>query len=227
MNAAPELSLIIPVGPQETHTPRLTESDISLPSRWEKILSLGPEMPVEPPPQWQVLQGPFGRGRQLNHAAWAATGSWLWFVHADSLPDPDAIASVSRFIQNPARRAGAGVLGYSKLKFDSDGPKLTRLNALGANLRSRWLNLPYGDQGYCIRKADFVALGGFRDDLVRGEDLDFLVRARAEGLSIQAMGGTVTTSARRYGLKGWLKTTIAHQLAAFRLIRNARRRGLE
>lgn len=146
-------------------------------------------------------------------------------MHADSAPDDQAIDGVERFIAAPTSDRDGSRIGYSRLSFDSDGPPQTALNSVGANWRSRWLKLPYGDQGLCLLKSDFDALGGFREDLVRGEDLDFIVRARSAGMRVMAMGGTVSTSARRYRQRGWLRTTIHHQLAAIRLIRDAKRGG--
>jgi len=223
----PTLSLIIPCGPQEIELPRLIRSDRPLSARWERLLAVGPDQHFTLPFGWNTLRSDFGRGRQLNHAAEKASGDWIWFIHADSLPDKRAIQGVAEFIDHPPQEKQGDRknrrLGYCKLSFDPDGPSLTRLNGIGANLRSRWLQLPYGDQGMCIRKRDFNALGGFREDLQRGEDLDFVVRAKTAGMLIQCLGGCMATSARRYRQNGWLKTTLGHQVAALRLIRNARR----
>ena len=114
-------------------------------------------------------------------------------------------------------------IGYGWLRFRRDGPPATRLNALGANLRSRLLALPYGDQGLLIHRSLLTSLGGFREDLSRGEDLDFIVRARRCGASPQAAGYTVWTSARRYAQAGWLATTWDHYRTAVRLVRGAYR----
>ena len=45
-----------------------------------------------------------------------------------------------------------------------------QLNAAGANLRSRWLGLPFGDQGLVLPRASFERLGGFDPALRYGED---------------------------------------------------------
>jgi len=164
------------------------------------------------------ISGPAGRGRQLNRGGRAACGHWLWLVHADSQPEPDALTVVERFIGQ-----SQDALGYCRLRFLPDGPGLVRLNAWGANLRSCLLGLPYGDQGLCLPRNWFERLGGFREDLARGEDLDLVVRARRAGLPMRAIATTLATSARRYRQQGWLRTTLNHQLAAWRLIRAARR----
>ncbi len=213
------LSVIIPLGPGDRvdelastlqHHPRVKEVIVSA------APALGPGQPAGD--RW--IHGPAGRGVQLNRGAAAATGSWLWFVHADSHLSPEAIDAVSRFACG-AKQA----IGYCHLRFHTDGPRLACLNALGANLRSRLLEQPYGDQGLCMPGAVFDQLGGFREDLERGEDLDLVVRAGKAGIPIQPMGATIITSARRYREQGWLRTTWRHQLAAMRLVRNARRAG--
>jgi hypothetical protein len=197
--------------------------DDLLPDSWQRIASLGPRQSLELSPDWSTIHGDFGRGVQLNRAARAAQGDWLWFVHADSAPDPRTISAVQALVSDKGLTGNTSVLAYGRLAFDADGPSATRLNALGANWRSRWLRLPYGDQGLCLRRSDFLALGGFCTDLDRGEDLDFIVRARAAGLTFIQLAGCVQTSARRYRDRGWLRTSVEHQIAALRLIRNAKR----
>jgi len=220
---SPMLSLIIPCSPQETSLPRLISSSFQPPPCWDRIISFGPNQQFKPPLDWRAVKGTSGRGRQLNRAAAVAAGEWLWFVHADSLPNEEAFRGVERFIAVPGRPGQSPRLGYCSLKFSADGPALSALNSIGANLRSHWLKLPYGDQGLCIRQRDFHALGGFREDLQRGEDLDLVVRARKIGMSIEKVDGRMETSARRYRQNGWLRTTVAHQLAAIRLVRSAGR----
>jgi len=210
-----ELSVIIPLGPDEA----LPEDLLSaLPDRpgVERIVSA-----CSPAPSDQAglrwITGTSGRGRQLNRAADQARGGWLWFLHADSRIDPEVGDRVLRFI-----RSTDAVIGYCRLRFLDDGPPAVALNALGANWRSRLLGRPYGDQALCVPREAFRQLNGFREDLGRGEDLDFVVRARAAGLRTRCMGPVVETSARRYREHGWLRTTLAHHRAARRLIRDAR-----
>jgi len=214
----PPLSLIVPVGPGEHDLPHVLSGIDGLPASWEIIVSLSQGSKLPLPARCRRVEGSAGRGLQLNRGIAAATGRWLWLLHADSVPDGAAIAGVDE-----QKNRNAAEIGYCDLRFQADGPRLASLNALGANCRSRWFNLPYGDQGYCVRRKDVERLGGFREDLTRGEDLDFVIRGRRSGLTLRRLGGTITTSARRYRSQGWLRTTVAHQIAAFRLIRAARR----
>ncbi len=213
---SPRLSIIVPVGPGDRLDPRLHGALDARPASCELIISAASGQQAWPRAAI-ALAGPAGRARQLNSGARSASADWLWFLHADSVIRPAAIARALAFAGQ-----GRDAIGYGWLRFLADGPKLTRLNAVGANLRSRLLGLPYGDQGLCIAAERWRSLGGFREDLDRGEDLDLVVRARSAGLPVRPMGLTIATSARRYGQRGWLRSSWQHQIEACRLIRNAR-----
>lgn len=210
------ISVIVPLGPAEARPEALLGA---LPERpdVEYFISATTLRPDGLPSGTEWVTGAAGRGRQLNRAAREATGRWLWFLHADSHLERSAFEQVERFTRSSER-----AIGYCRLKFLDDGPGAVALNALGANWRSRLLGRPYGDQGLCLPREIFWNLGGFREDLERGEDLDFVVRARAAGVKTRCMGPTIRTSARRYRDQGWLKLTLAHRRAARRLIREAR-----
>lgn len=213
----PTLSVIIPVGPDEESWQELIDQLPLDRSSIEIIISASSRPPKGLDADIVWLSGKPGRGRQLNRAAEQARGQWLWFVHTDCRLSGNTVSSVLAFTGRDEL-----ALGYCKLQFLQDGPWLVWLNAVGANLRSRLLHLPYGDQALCLPARWLERLGGFREDLDRGEDLDLVVRARRAGLPIRPMHATVCTSARRYRDYGWIHTTWAHQLAAWRLVRNAR-----
>ncbi|MCA1780505.1 MAG: glycosyl transferase family 2 [Xanthomonadaceae bacterium] len=213
--ATPELSIVIPVGPND-------ESWHGLLS-WLEPLDLVHEVifsACQPPPadlsvlagnsranrnraRW--LTGKAGRARQLNLGVQRARANTVWLLHADCRPELDALRAAERFV-----RADSGTLGWFDLAFDPDGPGLTRWNARGANLRSRLLGLPFGDQGWIIETGLIEEIGGFDEQFGPGEDLDFVVRARAAGVGLQALGATLNTSARRFADHGWLETTGTH-----------------
>jgi len=213
----PALTIIVPVGASEQTRPGLLDQLAVSNKNWQVLVAAGSQPEWRIPDHCRLLTGKPGRGKQQNHAAAEATGDWLWFLHADCELAANAAHQVSTFIERVD-----DALGYCQLRFLNDGPRLTALNAMGANIRSRWFRLPYGDQGLCMPKAWFEKLGGFHENLVRGEDLDLVVRARLAGLPIRPIGTTIRTSARRYRDDGWLKTTWEHQLSAWRLSRDAR-----
>lgn len=211
---SPDLSVIVPIAPGETAWRNLVKQ---FPPDWMLIISAAEPRPPDLPESIAWLEGLAGRGRQLNAGAREQPSGWLWFVHADSILDNSAIKRVGDWLEK-AQEA----IGYLDLGFQDDGPPLARLNAWGANLRSRLFGLPYGDQGLCLPRIWFERLGGFREDLDRGEDLDLVVRARRAGLHVQRIQARIFTSARRYRDHGWLRTSWQHQVNAWKLIRQAR-----
>ncbi|MBM3224935.1 MAG: glycosyltransferase, partial [Candidatus Tectomicrobia bacterium] len=86
-----------------------------------------------------VLQSPRGRAVQMNHGAQQAQGDILLFLHADTLLPAGGLDAVRRAVQ-----AGA-TGGAFRLIITPPTPAL-RLIAWGTNLRSRFGQLPYGDQ---------------------------------------------------------------------------------
>ena len=156
-----------------------------------------------------VRYAPAGRAAQQNAGAAASTRPWLWFLHADSRPDAAVFAALRAFI---ARDEHA--LAWFRLRFDTDDtPALRRrmrVNAAGANWRSRRFGLPFGDQGLLMPKAIFDELGGFDPGLPCGEDLALVWRAQRADVPLRELPATLTTSARKYVERGWLHTTLRH-----------------
>lgn len=152
----------------------------------------------------RIIESPKGRGRQLNAGAAAASGGILLFLHADTLLP----ARFDRLIE--AALAGPGVAaGAFSLAIDSPAKSLAAIAAL-ANLRSRLLNLPYGDQALFITKEKFLAAGGFPEIAIM-EDFVFTRQLRKLG-RIAILPARATTSARRWQNIGVLRTTLINQL---------------
>lgn len=167
------------------------------------------------------LSAPPGRASQQNAGALAARDStYLWFLHADSQLHPSTLPTLLRFVSSNIQ-----ALGYFDLRFLSDGPALTHINAAGAWLRSRLLHMPFGDQGLILPHAQFAQMGGFDTALMCGEDHDLVWRARRTGLPLQALGAPLYTSARKYARHGWLRTTCEHLLITARQARDFSRTG--
>ncbi|MGD8440100.1 MAG: hypothetical protein PVG53_06170, partial [Holophagae bacterium] len=82
----------------------------------------------------------------------------------------------------------------------SDGRPAGRVRRLWLgvfDLRSRGWGLPYGDQGFALRRDVFDRLGGFAD-IPLMEDLDLARRIRRSGGAIVRLSATVRTTARRF-----------------------------
>jgi hypothetical protein len=153
------------------------------------------------------------RASSLNAGSKQAMGQWLWFLHADSRVSHDNLRALENSLDQDQQGAA---LHYFDLGFKDCAP-LLRANALGANLRSRLLFCPYGDQGLCISKALFLRLGGFPENRPYGEDLLFVWRAHQAAVPLQRIPSTLLTSARKYHQLGWLNVTLLHQWCWLRL----------
>lgn len=142
------------------------------------------------------LPFPGTRGLRLARAAKEARGEILFFVHADSRPPDDALALIRETLSAGAS-AGAFSLEYE------EPDRVLRWIAWWANRRSRWLGLPFGDQGLFCRREEYERAGGFRD-LPICDDLDLVLRLRRLGKVVVRPERT-TTSARRYREAGALR----------------------
>ena len=146
-----------------------------------------------------------GRARQMNLGAKRSTQPFLWFLHADSRVDADALLALGGALETHPH-----ALHYFDLAFQGDGPRLVRLNAWGARFRSRYLGLPFGDQGLCMSRDTFERLGGFDETAAYGEDHLLVWAAHRHRVPLHRVEGVITTSARKYRSNGWLSTTLVH-----------------
>lgn len=205
-----QLSVIVPLAPDESAWPGLLAQLQALPSRSEIIVVHAGAVPdtidaaIKRTPV-QHVSSLAGRARQQNAGARTAAGRWLWFLHADSRLLEATLPALVRFSDRPD-----DALGWFDLKYASDGPRLTAVNAWGANLRSRHLGLPFGDQGLLLPAARFAALGGFDERARYGEDHLLVWAAHQAGLPVTAVGAPLRTSGRKYASQGWLRTTAQH-----------------
>ena len=108
-----------------------------------------------------------GRSRQMNEGAARATGTTLLFLHADTVLPDGYSEGIAAALKLPEVSAGA-------FRFEIDGSLPGKsLVEWGTNLRSRWLQMPYGDQGLFLRRSLFEQLGGFADMPIM-EDYEFV-----------------------------------------------------
>lgn len=216
-----QLSIVLPVGPGDLSWPPL-HAALCEQAPAAELLPVFAEGDPQPAPA-HALHSPRGRARQQNAGARAARREWLWFVHADTRLTPETLPALCAFLQG-----GEPALGWFRLRFDTDSAHrlgcAMRVNAAGANWRSRRLGLPFGDQGLLIPRLEFDRLEGFDTELVYGEDHALVWRARRAGLPLREIDAALVTSARRYAERGWLRTTLRHlRLTADQAWREARR----
>tara|TARA_B100001093_G_scaffold445578_1_gene449283 strand:- start:1315 stop:2628 length:1314 start_codon:yes stop_codon:yes gene_type:complete len=135
------------------------------------------------------------RAKALNMGAETSKNSLLWFVHLDSdlsLIDPLDFEKIEE-----------DQINTFLLKFDDE--KLN-LNAKGANFRTKYLGLPFGDQSFIIHKKLFNFIGEFTFGLYEGEDHEFIWKAKSVGIKINVLENYVISSPEKYLLRPIFQT---------------------
>ena len=147
----------------------------------------------------RVIEGPEGRGGQLHRGALAARGDILLFLHADTSLPPGAFRSVREAV------ARGAVGGAFLMRFQEESEKpLLRLGGRLVRLRTRWLQVPLGDQAQFATHEAYEAVGGFPDWPIL-EDLRFIRCLRRHG-QLTIVPQVVTTSGRRFVQRGIFRT---------------------
>jgi hypothetical protein len=150
-----------------------------------------------------VYQTPPGKAAQMNAGAALASNDILLFLHADTCLPKGYTDLIKAVVNQPGVSAGAFRLGI-----DSPGSRL-RFIEMVANLRSRFLQLPYGDQALFMTAETFGAVGGFPVQPIM-EDFELIRRLRRRG-KIALAPGMVRTSPRRWHNMGVLRTWLINQ----------------
>lgn len=145
----------------------------------------------------RVIVSAKGRGVQLRAGAEAGRAPLLLFIHADVRLDDSALAVLDEVAV--ARPPCAMAF---RLRIDAPGLSY-RLIEWGANLRSRLLALPCGEQGLVVRREDYVRAGG-HPPLPLMEDVA-LVRELRRVTHVHLLDATVGVSARRWQTQGPLR----------------------
>ena len=152
----------------------------------------------------RIIKSLKGRAWQQNIGAKKARGDVLLFLHADTTLPAGYIHNVFEALMNPKTIAGA-----FRFKTTLHHP-LMKIIEFNTNIRSRFLSLPYGDQGIFIRKSVFHEMGGYPDVPI-AEDL-FLMRQLRKMGRINIVPAFATISARRWQTLGIFRTTLINQI---------------
>jgi rSAM/selenodomain-associated transferase 2 len=139
-----------------------------------------------------------GRGIQMHSGACVAQGEALWFLHADTIPPPDAAARILEALASDAEVVG----GNFKIRFDGERTAARFLTWLYPQLRR--LGLCYGDSAIFVRATTYRRVGGFKPFPIF-EDLDLVRRLQRHGRLIY-LPATVVTSSRRFEGRSFILT---------------------
>ncbi|MGM0502861.1 MAG: TIGR04283 family arsenosugar biosynthesis glycosyltransferase [Bacillota bacterium] len=146
----------------------------------------------------KVCQTKAGRGHQMNYGASFAAGEILLFLHSDSWLEKGSLLAIAAALKDE------NIIGGSfSLKIDDDSWPL-RFISWTSNLRAKYLNLIFGDQGIFVRRHIFEELGGY-PEIELMEDWEFSKRLAKRGELIQ-LNHQIYTSARRWEEYGVWKT---------------------
>jgi uncharacterized protein len=151
-----------------------------------------------------VLDVSGGRATQQNAGASIAKGRLLLFLHADTQPPHGFADRICEALERPSIVAGA-----FQFKTNGTGAGMRWVERL-TNLRSTFLQYPYGDQGLFLEKRIFHEMGGFAP-LPIMEDFELVRRLRRRG-TVLTLPHPAVTSAKRWQQLGVLQTTVINQI---------------
>ncbi|MCC8999238.1 MAG: TIGR04283 family arsenosugar biosynthesis glycosyltransferase [Candidatus Contendobacter sp.] len=148
----------------------------------------------------RVIASPKGRAAQMNAGAALAQTPILWFLHADSLPLPNAAGMIRAALSNPARH-----WGRFDVRLSGRHPLLRMVETL-MNLRSRLTGIATGDQGIFVCRELFERVGGY-PALALMEDIALSRLLKPHGRPV-CLRQRLQTSSRRWEHDGILRTIL-------------------
>jgi len=146
-----------------------------------------------------------GRGMQLTKGAARASGSVLWFVHADASPDRDALEAIIESVDSGA------LGGCFTFRFNGRPQPMKTLLERCIAWRIRY-GVPYGDQGLYATREAFDVCGGFASTPLF-EEVPLVKGLRRQG-RFDVLPLPILVSDRRWQREGWLKRTFSNRLLA-------------
>ncbi len=145
---------------------------------------------------------PRGRGQQMQAGAAAAKGTWLLFLHADTVLEPGWDAEVEKLFQHvvAGRFRSSEIAAAFRFTLD-DFSSSARFLERAVALRCALFKLPYGDQGLIVNRRLYDRIGGFRA-LPLMEDVDLVRRIGRRRLVM--LRSRAVTSPARYLAHGYI-----------------------
>lgn len=148
----------------------------------------------------QVVISPRGRAVQMNAGARQASGTILWFLHADCLPPPDAVCLIRTALSDSNCH-----WGRFDVRLSGRQPGLRVVEVL-MNHRSRLTGIATGDQGLFVRRALFEQVGGY-PPIALMEDIALSRSLKRHGRPV-CLRQRLETSSRRWERGGIAQTIL-------------------
>lgn len=148
--------------------------------------------------EFTVIQSEKGRAKQMNAGARLATGTWLFFLHADTILGGQHIAQAMM-------EATMAKWGRFNIRLSGE-QKAFRLIEFMVNLRSRYTGVATGDQCIFVRRDLFESLNGFAD-IPLMEDVELTKRLKKISKPV-CINKCVVTSSRKWESEGIVKTVL-------------------
>ena len=147
-----------------------------------------------------------GRAVQMNLGQRHATGSILWFVHADTQIPENAVQIIRDSVSSQRP------WGRFDVQFSSSFPIMSMV-AWMMNIRSALTAVCTGDQAIFVERETFRRLGGY-PNVTLMEDVAFtkLLRGTARPVRVRT---PVITSSRRWETNGYIRTILLMWLLRF------------
>ncbi|WP_170354652.1 TIGR04283 family arsenosugar biosynthesis glycosyltransferase [Ruegeria lacuscaerulensis] len=186
LNAAETLPATLQALMEGLHTGLIRELIVTDGGSTDQTLEIADEAGAE------IVTGAASRGGQLRRGCKQARGEWLLVLHADTVLEDGWTKAVGDHLRS-------GKPAVFRLAFRAVGFAPGWV-AGWANLRSRVLGLPYGDQGLLIPRRTYEQAGGFPDQPLM-EDVALMRRVRGVAL----LPSRAFTSADRYQKAGWMR----------------------
>lgn len=148
-----------------------------------------------------VVSASGGRGPQLQAGARAASGDWIFLLHADSQLQPGWDTALSGFIGASSNLERAA---YFQFALDDPSGPARRLERMVA-WRCRTFGLPYGDQGLVLHRSLLEAVGGM-PEIPLMEDVALVRKIGRERLTDLSV--PLVTSARKFRRQGYWRRSL-------------------
>lgn len=155
-----------------------------------------------------------GRGPALQKGVSASTGDIIMFLHADCLVPLHYDRMIRNALSEPQVLASAFPFAVNRASISTPVTGLSVMEKT-VNIRSEWLQLPFGDQGIALTRMELDRMGGIPPFPIL-EDWDLVQKLRLRGARgegwIRILENPVFCSGRRWEKMGVARTNSVNQI---------------